>query len=301
MTTLEMECILRLSETLNFSKAALEMNITQPAFSRLISRAENELGFKLFVRNTRAVEISREGMEFIITLRKAYAMLKEGAERSRKLLREGNLLNVVCSAEFICLKLASHVAAFREKYPEVTAEVIPTSTENVPALLRCKKADIGFIFVDQEKFNTDFETELIRKVPLHLLVNEKNPLARKAVLQPTDLIGEKIVVLQTNAGAYEVGSYGAPLFMLNRKTGLHLKDSDTEETTQSCLIRVACNQNVFFVPSTVDFPTPSNCVLKEIEGIDFNFIAIWNKKELSKWGKRFLEQVRAGSPDWGEL
>ena len=40
MTTLEMKCILVLAGTLNFSKAAKELNITQPAFSRYSKIAE---------------------------------------------------------------------------------------------------------------------------------------------------------------------------------------------------------------------------------------------------------------------
>lgn len=294
MTTLEMECILRLAETLNFSKAALEMNTTQPAFSRMIVRAEEELGFKLFVRNTRTVELSREGEEFIISLRKSFAMYKEGIEHSRKLLREGNALNITCAAEFICLKLAPYVMEFKKEQPELFVECVPTATENIPILLRNKKADIGFIFADREKFTADFEAEVIKKVPLHLLVNKENPLAQKEVLMPEDLVDEKIVVLQTNVGAYEIGSYGAPLFMLNKKTGLHLKDSDTVPTPQECLIRVACNQNVFFIPSVIDYLVPSNCVIKPIDGIEFNFIALWNKGGLSKWGKKFLERVKSG-------
>lgn len=58
MTTQQIKCILTLAETLNFSKAAQELNITQPAFSRMIVRAEDEIGFKLFQRNTRAVTVS---------------------------------------------------------------------------------------------------------------------------------------------------------------------------------------------------------------------------------------------------
>lgn len=294
MTTLEMECILRLSETLNFSKAALEMNITQPAFSRMIVRAEEELGFKLFVRNTRSVELSCEGEEFIISLRKSFAMYKSGIERSRKMLREGKALNITCAAEFICLELAPYVMEFQKAHSDLFVECIPTATENIPSLLRNKKVDLGFIFADREKFNTDFEAEVIKKVPLHLLVNKENSLSQKEVLVPEDLVDEKIVVLQTNVGAYEIGSYGAPLFMLNKKTGLHLKDSDTVSTTQECLIRVACNQNVFFMASAIDYLVPPNCVVKPIDGIEFNFIALWNKGGLSKWGKMFLERVKSG-------
>ena len=52
-----------LAETLNFSKAAEKAFITQPALSRHIAAIENELGTKLFKRNTKHVELTLAGAE----------------------------------------------------------------------------------------------------------------------------------------------------------------------------------------------------------------------------------------------
>ena len=71
MTSQTINAILALADTLNFSKAAAGMNITQPAFSRMISRAEEEVGFKIFIRNTRFVSLTHEGESFITFLRQA--------------------------------------------------------------------------------------------------------------------------------------------------------------------------------------------------------------------------------------
>ncbi|MGN1004012.1 MAG: LysR family transcriptional regulator [Oscillospiraceae bacterium] len=297
MTTQEMKCILMLAETLNFSKSALELNITQPAFSRMIVRAEEELGFKVFLRNTRTVELSREGEAFIISLRKAFAIFNSGIEHSRDMLREGKSLNITCAAEFVCLELAPYVLEFKKEHPDIFVECIPTATENIPGLLRNKQADLCFIFADRERFNSDFGAEVIKKIPLHLLVNKENPLSQKDVLEPKDLEHEKIIVLQTNAGAYEIGSYGAPLFILNKRSGLHLKESEMAVTTQECLIRTACNQGVCFFASTLDYLVPPNCVLKKINGVDFNFIALWNKGGISKWAQMFLNRIEKDEND----
>lgn len=294
MTTQEMKCILLLAETLNFSKAALELNITQPAFSRMIIRAEEELGFKVFLRNTRTVELSHEGEVFIIALRKAYAIYKSGIERSRDMLREGKALNIACSAEFVCLELAPYVLGFREAHPDIYVECTPAGAETVPEFLRNKQADLCFLFTDQERFNTDFEVEVIQKVPLHLVVNKENPLSRKEALEPKDLEHEKIIVLQMNMGAYETGSFGTPLFVLNKKFGLRLKESGMAAATQECLIHAACGQGVCFLAATLGYLVPPNCVMKKIEGVEFNLIALWNKGRFSKWAQMFLDCVRDG-------
>ena len=45
----------------NISKAAKELYISQPAISKAISKLEESLGIKLFSRNSRGVQLTREG------------------------------------------------------------------------------------------------------------------------------------------------------------------------------------------------------------------------------------------------
>jgi len=54
-----------LGRTLNFSRAAEERNITQPAFSRRIKSLENWLGVPLIKRSTYPVQLSEAGVQFL--------------------------------------------------------------------------------------------------------------------------------------------------------------------------------------------------------------------------------------------
>lgn len=53
------------AQYLNFSKAAESVSITQPAVSHQIGSLEDELGVKLFVRTSKSVSLTREGIMFI--------------------------------------------------------------------------------------------------------------------------------------------------------------------------------------------------------------------------------------------
>lgn len=65
MNTIQLECFLAVAEYLNFSKAAEDIRITQPAVSHQISSLEEELGVKLFTRTSKNVSLTPEGVLFL--------------------------------------------------------------------------------------------------------------------------------------------------------------------------------------------------------------------------------------------
>ena len=60
MNTTQLECFLAVAETLNFSKAAEMVNISQPAVSHQISSLEAELGVRLFLRTNKSVQLTKD-------------------------------------------------------------------------------------------------------------------------------------------------------------------------------------------------------------------------------------------------
>ncbi len=65
MNTFQLSCFLSVAETLNFARAAEQLNITQPAVTHQIRTLESELNVKLFKRTTRTVSLTDEGSIFI--------------------------------------------------------------------------------------------------------------------------------------------------------------------------------------------------------------------------------------------
>ena len=58
MNTTQLECFLAVSDTLNFSRAAERLRLTQPAVSHQINALEDELGVKLFQRSSKSVRLT---------------------------------------------------------------------------------------------------------------------------------------------------------------------------------------------------------------------------------------------------
>ena len=67
MNTVQLECFVTVAEYLNFSKASQVLKITQPAVTHQIQALEKELGTKLFLRTSKTVTLTREGVQFLGT------------------------------------------------------------------------------------------------------------------------------------------------------------------------------------------------------------------------------------------
>lgn len=64
MNDRQIECFIRLSDNLNFAQTADEMYLAQSTISREIQNLEDELGFKLFIRTAKSVQLSEDGIKF---------------------------------------------------------------------------------------------------------------------------------------------------------------------------------------------------------------------------------------------
>ncbi len=64
MTLSQIECFLALAERLNFTQTANDLRMAQTTLSRSISSMEEELGVRLFTRNTRMVTLTPAGQAY---------------------------------------------------------------------------------------------------------------------------------------------------------------------------------------------------------------------------------------------
>lgn len=78
----ELEVILTIVESGNFSNAARTLYIGQPTIVKNIQKIERELGFKIFIRNRgkKKIEITKKGEEFITIARKLYKLYQEALD-----------------------------------------------------------------------------------------------------------------------------------------------------------------------------------------------------------------------------
>lgn len=119
MTTKQMEYILELSKTKNFNRAAENLYISQPALTYQIQRAEEELGFPLFVRSGKGANMTAAGEAFAGAIAQIVDDYNDAVDAGRRISPQYEAAVTVGLPERLAVpQLAETIEAFAEEYPQ---------------------------------------------------------------------------------------------------------------------------------------------------------------------------------------
>ena len=130
----------------NISRAAKELYISQPAISKAISKLEENLNTKLFVRTSRGVQITKEGSVLYQHISSAFESITRG-ERELKRIHEFHIGHLKIGASNTLCKyvLLPYLKGFVEKYPHVNISIESQDTSRTLEMLDSKNIDLGLI------------------------------------------------------------------------------------------------------------------------------------------------------------
>lgn len=95
-TIQQIEVFLTVAKHLNYSKAARELYLSQPAVSRWIKKTEDMLGVRLFRRKNRGVELTPEGLELYTKLEHVYQRFRVSVNMAMRDMISAPKMNVGC-------------------------------------------------------------------------------------------------------------------------------------------------------------------------------------------------------------
>ncbi|HXZ00745.1 MAG TPA: transcriptional regulator GcvA [Stellaceae bacterium] len=111
---------------LSFTRAAAELNVTQTAISHQIRRLEEQLGVRLFLRQSRALLLTREAQEYLPSVRAAFEDLRLATERLRR-PEKAQALTVSTMASLAAKWLLPRLAGFQEAHPGIEVRISTSS------------------------------------------------------------------------------------------------------------------------------------------------------------------------------
>lgn len=110
---------------LSFNKAATELSVTQSAISHQIQKLEQHLGKPLFIRRTRAIDLTEAGSTYYQSIRPALEHIALASQTLRG-ASPSRLLRIGLLASFGTLWLAPRLTSFLAQNPDITVELDPS-------------------------------------------------------------------------------------------------------------------------------------------------------------------------------
>lgn len=234
----------------SISKAAHQLYISAQSLSQQIDLLENDLGFVLFRRNTKGVELTPAGEHFLCGVRSVLESMGRIVQESAQIsLKESFCLRIGMSNNNIrdAALTAGIYSAMKELHPEVRLESVPIPMgvsglrkvadgkchvyefANVPSVA-CFKLCCDDLFMDEE--------------PWKVIISPTDPLAERKSLRPEDLRGRALFCVDLEWTA-ELQSY-LETYVKGTHIDLYTRGNSVY-TVDHSIINNMCNQGAAFI------------------------------------------------------
>src|ERR1700737_654328 len=158
---------LAVGEALNFTKAAAQLRVAQPALSRQVQDLEDEIGVDLLRRSPRGVTLTAEGRLFLEEVRELLKRADESVEKVRALVRgEYGELHIGYAPSPTVEILPPALAAFQKAVPRVKVLLHDLSSDELIAGLRNTTLEIAITVPPLGAQAADIEFEVLPTYPL---------------------------------------------------------------------------------------------------------------------------------------
>lgn len=244
----QLQYFVAVAEQLNFHKAAEELYVTQPLLSKQIAELEHEIGYPLFIRNTRSVRLTPAGEEL---LKEAENLIHQSSmviKTVRNVASGGNVsgvLKVGYEDSFDRILMSRALNRLRKKHPHIELNLQQFSFNRITKALNENTIDIGLILLPDKKLSPKLSCKVLSEDHLVLC-------AAKCLIQHKDQLDEYLELLQHEA-MYLLEKNSKGISLINRFcTALDLApEFHFVDTVRAMLLYAEAGAGVAVVPRTV--------------------------------------------------
>lgn len=127
LETFELKAFNAVAKHLNFARAAHEVGLSAPQFSKVIGTLEGKLGVKLLLRSTRSVRLTEEGHEFLRLSSEAMTSVRAAEQFFETSILPEEMVGTIRVTAPTTLGtrfLGPPLAQFQSRFPKVDVKVI---------------------------------------------------------------------------------------------------------------------------------------------------------------------------------
>ncbi|KAB5624526.1 LysR family transcriptional regulator [Pseudomonas putida] len=233
----------------HFTRAAARLNMQQPPLSQQIRALEQELGFDLFIRHAKGVDLTAGGEVFLQEALDILQRVENGAQKAARTAKgiEGNLKVGFTSSAASHPLIPRIIRRYRDLYPDVDIALHEGNARELTDEVSDDSVDIGILRapVDRPRgiaYHRLLNEELVLTLPVgHPLLDSGAAIALK------DLAGEPFILVRRPGAP---GMY-ANLLQACRNAGFEPKVAFEVERMLTNVSLVAAGAGVSVVPTSM--------------------------------------------------
>ena len=216
------------AQTLNFNRAAEQLNISQPAVTKHIKELEQQYNTTLFDRAKKRIVLTRAGE---VLFQHAHLIF----EQYQKLDFDLNLLqnktegvlHIGASTTIAQYVIPSYLARFHQRFPEIKIELTMANSLIIEQMLVDKKIELGL--VEGTTHNSDLKYSPFVKDEIVLVTRPKNRLLKKRTILLKELLKLPLLTRETGSGTSEIiDDYLQKSGLKRRDLSIHMQLGSTE-------------------------------------------------------------------------
>lgn len=288
----DLKAFIMLAETLNFTRSAEAMFVSQSTFSRQISRLEAEMGTTLFLRSPRSVELTDCGRVFLPEA-KAQITAWENTLRHMEQVRQGVLGTI--SIGFIQDnpndRFPEILRAFRAAYPGVDIVLREYGQGSITQAIENGAVDVAFSFDEGIYQYESVGTLVLERSPMQIVVAKDSPLCQRERLRIAELRELPMVVI-----AQDISMMGYQNVMERcRRGGISPEIAATANIIPSLFMLIEAGMGFTFLPESAKRIAPEGVCFLPIEDCQDEIATVlaWREDNQNPCLRGFLEVARA--------
>lgn len=199
MNDLQIKYFLKAAQRLNFSEAAKELFISQPALSQQISAIENELNMQLFIRDKNKLRLTPAATVLMQELPECSRRFQEVITKAR-IVSEGHsgVLRIgILEGQILPPNFRAAYHAFRNAYPNIHVEFSMDSFGRLRQRLDSQELDVASTISFDVKDSSAYLWVKTDSDICAILASESHPIANKKIRSWKDLKNETIILVDT--------------------------------------------------------------------------------------------------------
>jgi DNA-binding transcriptional LysR family regulator len=194
----QVKSFVAVASELNFSRAARQLNMTQPPLSRQIRLLEQQLDVTLFERNSRRVTLTPAGLAFLAEAQKFLAQGDAAITATRRAARgSAGSIRIAFVGAATYGFLPHFISAARRLTPQIELDLV--QMETAEQLQAINRGDVDLGFSRPLSGTHQLQSLCVVREPMMLAIPRAHPLASRRRPTLEALNGEPIIMFSPQA------------------------------------------------------------------------------------------------------